>query len=129
MPSIDIRILMRAAMVGALVHIAVVVLAAIFPSAAGMIGPRAAMFGVMMISGTAGLLYARDFDKGYSAGALGGLLAGLISAFAGLALAIALDTRQVFPLGLGSVIGTAIGGIGGIFGQMSANLRKLTENR
>ncbi len=120
------RILIRAALVGAVVHIALVLVEAAIPALPRFISLRSAMFGVMMISGVAGLLYARDLDGGYSAGAFGGLLAGMASAIVGLTLAAVLGTRQVFPVGLGTVVGTGIGGIGGLFGQMAANIRKLT---
>nr|ALS91482.1 glycine zipper [uncultured bacterium] len=81
---------------------------------------------MMMMGGIAGLLYARDLDKGYSPGALGGLLAGMVSVFVGLALAELLNAPPTFPLGVGTVIGTGIGAVGGVFGQMSANMRKVT---
>jgi hypothetical protein len=122
----DLRIFLRASLVGVILHVALVVLEAVIPAFTHVVGLEGAMYAAMMISGMAGLLYARDLDKGFSPGALGGLGVGMISAFAGLALAGLLGTRQVFPLGLGTVIGTGIGAVGGVFGQMSANIRKVT---
>ena len=42
----------------------------------GMMVMQGGMFGGMMISGLAGLFYARDFAKGYAKGALGGAIVG-----------------------------------------------------
>jgi hypothetical protein len=120
----DFKILLRATLVGVALHIAFVLVETFLPAVRQFIGLRAAMFAVMMIGGIAGLLYARDLDKGYSPGALGGLVAGMVTVFCGLGLAALLSAPQTFPLGVGTVIGTGIGAVGGVFGQMSANMRK-----
>jgi hypothetical protein len=122
----NVNILLRATLVGVALHIVFVLVQTLVPSIDQIIGLRAAMFAVLMIAGIAGLLYARDLDKGFSPGALGGLLAGMVSVFVGLALGTLLNTPPTFPLGVGTVIGTGIGAVGGVFGQMSANMRKVT---
>ena len=120
----DVKILLRASLVGIVLQVAFVFAMAAIPAIPHLIGVATAMFVVMMISGVAGLLYAWDLDKGYSPGAMGGLVVGLVSALVGLALAQGLEATPVFPLGLGTVICTGIGAIGGVFGQMQANIRR-----
>ena len=123
----DVKILLRAALVGAVLQIAFVLVLDVVPALPRLIGLRTTMFTVMMISGVAGLLYSQDLDKGYSPGAMGGLVVGLISSFVGFGLASLLGTPSAFHLGAGTVVGTGIGAIGGLFGKMYANLRRATR--
>src|ERR1700759_5220661 len=69
---IDTKILDRALAVGMVLEAAFMVAGHYRP----MLDIHFGLFGVMMIAGTAALLYARDLARGYVAGALGGLVIG-----------------------------------------------------
>jgi hypothetical protein len=86
---------------------------------------NAFLFGGMMISAVAGYLYALDVAKGYGPGALGGTLAGGTCAIIGIAVSVILRDLPMVALAIGTLICTLTGAVGGIFGQMAANLRKL----
>jgi len=79
-------------------------------------------FGCMMIAGLAGLFYAREFAKGYARGALGGAIAG-----GTISLANILGHVALIVLPFGTALTIFVGAIGGLFGQMAANIRKLTN--
>ena len=78
-----------------------------------------------MIAGVAGLLYARDFAKGYAKGALGGAIVGGTCGIIGLCAANILGDVPLIGLAVGSAIVIFVGAIGGLFGQLAANIRKL----
>ena len=82
-------------------------------------------FGAMMICGLAGLFYGRDFAKGYARGALGGAIAGGTSGLIGISVANILGDVGLIVLPVGTAITVLTGAIGGLFGQMAANIRKL----
>jgi hypothetical protein len=82
-------------------------------------------FGGMMIAGVAGLLYARDFAKGYLKGAVGGAIVGGTCGIIAICAANILGDVPLITIPVGGVIMTMIGAIGGLFGQMAANIRKL----
>ncbi len=82
-------------------------------------------FGGMMISASAGYLYAMDRGRGWFASATGGAIAGGLCGLIGIAVSVLLgDTAQSF-IATGSTIAVFVGAIGGLFGQMAANLRAL----
>src|SRR6201995_530979 len=66
---IDTKILDRALAVGMVLEAAFMIAGHYRP----VLDTHFGLFGVMMIAGTAALLYARDLARGYVAGALGGL--------------------------------------------------------
>lgn len=78
-------------------------------------------FGGMMISATAGYLYAMDAASGYFSGATGGAIAGGLCGFLGLAASAALGDVLSSFIAIGTTIAVAVGAIGGLFGQMAAN--------
>ena len=69
---VDAKILDRALLAGVLCETGFMLLGHYCP----LIDEHFGLFGVMMIAGTAALLYARDLARGYVAGALGGLVIG-----------------------------------------------------
>ncbi|HEX4534661.1 MAG TPA: hypothetical protein VH000_10550 [Rhizomicrobium sp.] len=82
-------------------------------------------FGGMMISATAGYLYSQDLDKGWSAGALGGAIAGGLCAAIGFSISALLGDIPVPFLAFITGVSILTGAVGGPFGQMAANLRHL----
>jgi hypothetical protein len=115
----------RAITVGILLLITFVVFSHYLPLLATQV-----LFATMLITGIAGLLYAREVARGYGPGALGGAFAGGICALIGIAVAVLLGDAPAFTLGnapeIVLVVGTAIsvltGAIGGLFGQLDAVL-------
>jgi hypothetical protein len=83
-----------------------------------------ALFGCMMIAGTAGLLYARDLARGYIIGALGGLVVGAACGIAAVASANILGDQPEQFIPYGVMICALVGAIGGLFGQYAAWIRE-----
>jgi len=122
---IDTKALLRAFIVGCILQIVLVVLCHL--SAWVML--RAFMFGGMMISATAAYLYAMDTGKGYFPGATAGAIIGGACAFIGLLISVGLgDSRQIV-IPFGTAICVLTGAVGGIFGQMAANLRAIENEK
>jgi len=116
---IDAKLLWRATLVGIVLQVAMVVIGHFEP----WVALHVFMFGGMFISGVAGLLYARDFGRGYGLGALGGAIAGGVCAFIGIAISVALKDTAQFVLALGTSISVLTGAAGGLWGQWGANIR------
>jgi len=116
---INAPILQRATTVGTVLQITMVVLGHYIP----WIRDNLFMFGGMLISGVAGLLYARDAALGYARGALGGAIAGGLCALIGIAVSVLLKDTPPFVLGLGTSISVLTGGVGGLWGELGARMR------
>lgn len=80
-------------------------------------------FGGMFISGVAGLLYAREVNKGYRWGAVGGAIAGLVCTTVGVALSVTLRDVSALLIPAAMIVCTLTGAIGGLFGQLGAAIR------
>ncbi len=119
---LDGKLIQRAAITGVVLQFALVMIAHYVP----WISANAYQFGTMMISGVAGLLYARDFAKGYPKGALGGAIVGGACGLIGLCAANILGDVPLLAVPLGTAITILTGAVGGLFGQMAANIRKLS---
>lgn len=117
----DGKLLQRVTVAGIALQVTFVVLA----HYSAWVRANAADFAVMMISGLAGLFYARDFAKGYPRGALGGAIAGGTCGLIGIATANILGDVGLATLAVGSAITILTGAIGGLFGQMGAAIRDL----
>jgi hypothetical protein len=117
----DGNLIQRAAGTGIILQLTLVVIG----HYVGWVRDNAYEFGGMMIAGVAGLLYARDFAKGYAKGALGGAIVGGACGVIGLCAANILGDVPLIALAIGSVIVVLVGAIGGLFGQMAANIRNL----
>lgn len=84
------------------------------------------LFGGMMITAVAGYLYGMDAGRGYFSSATAGGVIGIVTALIGVSVSVAVlhDAQQnVIPLFTAVCVLTAA--IGGLFGQMSANIRRM----
>ena len=117
----DGKLIQRAAITGIFVQLALVMLV----HYVAWISITAAQFGAMMVAGVTGLLYARDFASGYAKGALGGAIVGGVCGVIGLSAANILGDVPLLELPIGTGVMTLTGAVGGLFGQMAANIRKL----
>lgn len=117
----DGKLLQRAAITGIVLELSMVVLGHYVP----WVRINFYEFGAMMFAGLAGLFYARDFAKGYARGALGGAVVGGTSGLIGISAANILGHVALIVLPFGTAITILVGAIGGLFGQMGANIRRL----
>jgi hypothetical protein len=116
---IDARILQRATIVGTVLQVVMIVAGHFVP----WVRDNVFLFGGMMISATAGYLYAADFAAGFLRGALGGAIAGGLCALIGIALSVLLGDTPVFVLALGTAISVLTGAVGGFWGQVAAYMK------
>lgn len=121
---IDLRILIRALVVGTLLQVIMVVLAHFIP----WVMIHVFEFGGMMISATAGYLCAMDSGKGYFPGATAGAIIGGGCALVGTAVSASLGDIATRVIPFGTAVCVLTGAVGGLFGQMAANWRAF-ENR
>ena len=117
----DGKLVQRAAITGIALQLTMVVVA----HYSVWVRANVSEFAAMMIAGLAGLFYGRDYAKGYARGALGGAIAGGTSGLIGIAAANILGDAALIVLPVGTAITTLTGAIGGLFGQMGANIRNL----
>jgi hypothetical protein len=117
---VDAKILDRALLAGVLCEVGFMILGHYRP----VIDEHFGLFGVMMIAGTAALLYARDLARGYVAGALGGLVIGAACGVVAVGIANLLGDHPNRFLPYGVMISALIGAIGGLFGQYAAWIRE-----
>lgn len=122
---IDMKLLVRATVVGAVLQVVMVVLGHFIP----WIALNVFMFGGMCISGVAGLLYARDLDRGWALGALGGVIAGTICAAIGIWLSVVLRDTPADVVAFALFASALSGAVGGPFGQMAANMRAASNTQ
>jgi hypothetical protein len=117
---VDSRILGRALLVGVVLEVGLMVTCHFRP----LLQIHYALFGIMMIAGTAGLLYARDLARGYVMGALGGLVIGTACGVAAVGTANLLGDQPESFIPYGVMICALLGAIGGLFGQYAAWIRE-----
>ena len=117
---IDSRILGRALLVGVILEVGLMVASHLRP----LLQVHYALFGIMMIAGTAALLYARDLARGYVMGALGGLVIGAACGVAAVATSNLLGDQPERFIPYGVMICALLGAIGGLFGQYAAWIRE-----
>lgn len=117
----DAKLIQRAAGTGIILQLTLVIIGHYVV----WVRENAYEFGGMMIAGVAGLLYARDYAKGYARGALGGAIVGGTCGIIGLSAANILGDVPLIALFVGFAIVILVGVIGGLFGQVAANIRKL----
>jgi hypothetical protein len=118
---IDAAVARRAVIVGTVLQVLLAVLAHF----SLWIALHALLFGEMMISAVAGYLYAQDVAQGFAAGATGGVIAGGVCGLFGVALSIVLGDTDASLLIQNALIFAFTGGLGGLFGQMSAGIRAM----
>lgn len=117
----DGKLIQRATITGIILQLTLVIIS----HYVNWIRVNGSEFGGMMIAGLAGLLYARDFAKGYARGALGGAIAGGTCGIIAICAANILGDVPLLTIPVGGAIMILIGAIGGLFGQMAANIRKM----
>ncbi len=118
---IDGRILQRAVIVGLVLQAAMMLLAHFVP----WIRVHVLLFAAMMISATAGYLYAMDFGAGFGRGILGGAIVGGACGFFGMVLSVLLGDASVALLALWTAIFTLTGAAGGFWGQVAARMTRM----
>ncbi|MBV8798391.1 MAG: hypothetical protein JO208_01060 [Alphaproteobacteria bacterium] len=116
---IDLRILLRAFIVGAVLQVFMFLLGHFVP----WVVLHVFEFGGMMISATAGYLYAMDSGKGYFPGATAGAIAGGGCALLGISLSVALGDVADRVIPFGTAVCVLTGAVGGLFGQMAVKWR------
>ena len=117
---VDRKILGPALLVGLLLEVGLMTAGHYRP----LLRTHYALFGCMMIAGTAGLLYARDLARGYVMGALGGLVIGAACGLTAVGVANLLGDHPDQFLPYGVMICALVGAIGGMFGQYAAWIRQ-----
>ena len=121
---IDFKILRRAITVGVFFELVLVAMGHYRPR----FRPTFELFGCMLIAGVAGLLYARDLARGYGAGALGGAAVGAVCGLVAVATASLLGDRPDLFIPYGVMVSTLTGAVGGLFGQLDAQLRVIIKS-
>jgi hypothetical protein len=116
---IESKVLQRSAIVGTALQLAMVIAGHFIP----WVRDNVFMFGGMLISGVAGLLYAREVALGWWRGALGGAIAGGLCALIGIGVSVLLGDTPNFVLGLGTAISVVTGAVGGLWGEVGARIR------
>jgi hypothetical protein len=120
---VDLKILRRAILVGVLLELGLVAMGHYRPA----FRPTFELFGCMLIAGVAGLLYARDLARGYGAGALGGVAVGTVCGLVAVATAGWLGDHPDRYIPYGVMVSALCGGVGGLFGQLDAQLRAIIK--
>jgi hypothetical protein len=115
---IDLNLLKRTLILGVILQLALVACGYFWP----WFRPRL-LFSVMLTSGVAGMLYARELARGFKAGMLGGALAGAGTGLAAVLSAAYLDERPDIFLPYGAMVTMLTGTAGGLFGELDARLR------
>ena len=118
---IELKPLLRATLIGLVLQVAMYVIGHF----SNWFAVQVFGFGGMMISATAGYLYAMDTANGYFSGATGGAIAGGVCGLAGISLSVVLGDTLMGFIAIGTAIAVMIGAIGGLFGQMAANWRAM----
>jgi hypothetical protein len=118
---IDIRVLVRTAIVGIVLQIVLMVAVHFSP----YVAEHVFLFGGMTICAVAGYLYGMDTGKGYFTSATIAAIVGGVAALAGVGLSVALRDAPPHIVPMFTTICVVTGAVGGLFGQMSANLRKM----
>ncbi|HEY4123362.1 MAG TPA: hypothetical protein VGM36_02035 [Rhizomicrobium sp.] len=118
---IDIRVFVRAAIVGIVLQIGLMV-AVHFVA---FIEQQGFLLGGMTISAVAGYLYGMDTGKGYFTSATMAAIMGGLCALVGVGVSVALHDAPTHIVPLFTTICVVTGAVGGLFGQMSANIKKM----
>jgi|GEM_PF-523042 hypothetical protein len=118
---IDIPVLVRTVTVGIVLQVLLMVTVHFSP----YVAEHVFLFGGMTICAVAGYLYGMDTGKGYFTSATIAAIVGGVAALAGVGLSVALRDAPAHIVPMFTTICVVTGAVGGLFGQMSANLRKM----
>jgi len=116
---INLKILQRAMLVGAVFEFLLVMAGHIQP----WLKPHFFLFGCMLIAGVMGLLYARDLARGFRLGSLGGAAAGAACGVVAVSASSLMGDRPDLYIPYGVMVSTLTGAVGGVFGQIDAMLQ------
>lgn len=118
---IDLKVFIRATIVGVVMEL--VLMTAVHFST--YVAHNDFLFGGMIITAVAGYLYGMDAAKGYFASATGGAIVGVVAALVGVGISVAAQDAPQRVIPFFTAICVFTGAIGGLFGQMSANIRRM----
>jgi hypothetical protein len=118
---IDIRVLVRAAVVGIVLQVVLMALVHV----SGYFARHVFLLGGMMIAAVAGYFYAMDTGKGYFTSATIAAIVGGGCALIGVGVSVLLHDARQSIIPFFTTICVMTGAVGGLFGQMSANLKNL----
>ena len=119
--SLDTRLVLQTALVGAALQLVLAWAAHAYP----WVAIHLVLFGRAMASATAGYLYGLIRGRGFGAGALGGAIAGGLCVVPALTLSLLLADPENLRATTSAGISVLTGAVGGAFGQIGALLRKL----
>lgn len=105
--------LRRATIIGTLLQVAMVVAGHYVP----FIALHVFMYGGMLISLLAGVIYARA-AKGFAGAAIGGAIAGGLCALLGIGVSVGLGDTLPIILAIGTAASVVTGLIGGVMGKL-----------
>ena len=117
----DIRVFTRAVIVGIVLQVALMVLVHVSP----YVAQNGFLLGGMMITALAGYFYAMDTGKGYFTSATIAAIIGAVCAMIGVGLSVLLHDARQSVIPFFTTICVITGAVGGIFGQMAANLKRM----
>jgi hypothetical protein len=112
---LDTNALQRAAIIGTIIQVAMVVIGHFVP----FVADHVFMFGGMLISAVAGFFYVRGAGD-YAVAALGGAAAGGVCALIGIALSVLLGDTASAILVVGTLSSAVTGALGGLAGRAVA---------
>jgi hypothetical protein len=118
---IEIVPLIRATIVGTVLQLTLYVTGHFIP----WLAQHLFLFGGMMISATSAYIYAVVTGQGWFASATAGAIAGGVCGFVGIGFSAFLGDIYVSFIPTGTTIAVGVGAVGGLFGQMAANLRAM----
>jgi hypothetical protein len=121
---VNLTILRRAIIVGVVFELLLVAAAHFYP----WLKPNFLLFGCMLLSGVAGLLYARDLARGFGAGALGGAAVGALCGVVAVSAANLLNEQPELYLPYGVMVLMLTGAVGGLFGQLDAIMKAFLKS-
>jgi hypothetical protein len=117
---IEFRALFRATLVGLVIEAVMVMIAHFVP----WLRAHYYLFALMMIAATSGYIYAADTGRGYFTSATAGAVAGGICGFAGLGISVLLRDVVTNLLPIDTAVCVLTGAVGGLWGQLSANMKR-----
>ena len=115
---LDLKILLRAALIGIGFELALVVGATVWPASRPGL-----LFACMLTAAVAGMIYGRDLARGFGSGMLGGTLVGAACGVVAVTLGhfLSLSPETYIPYGV--LVLMLTGAVGGFFGELDARLR------
>lgn len=117
----DLKVFVHATLVGVVMQL--VLMAAVHFNA--YVANNIFLLGGMTITAVAGYLYGMDTGKGWLTSATGGAIIAGICALVGVGTSVVLKDAPQTVIPFFTAICVLTGAVGGLFGQMSANIRAM----